>query len=173
MARNQFTRGPLMAALRLEATNQLRSWYSSDRRARTWLAEAVIAGALGAVIALASHFSSALLCAVAPHLLTVNILVALQASVLIHLARRKWTRIYASNWLSTLPASRRQSVRMIALRSLLSCAPMLALALALAPVLVLLARLCAPGSHHASSAELLVGFYKVTSGKWNCRPRGS
>jgi hypothetical protein len=150
MARNQFTRGPLMAALRLETTNQLRSWYSSDRRARTWLAAAVIAGALAAVIALASHFSSALLRAVAPHLLTVNILVALQASVLIHLARRKWTRIYTSNWLSTLPASRRQSVRMIALRSLFSCAPMLALA----PVVVLLAWLCVPGSGAVASVLL-------------------
>jgi hypothetical protein len=139
-----------MSALRLEAMNQLRSRYSSGRRARIWLAAAVIAGAFVAGIVLASQFSPALLRAVAPHLLTVNILVALQASVLIHLARRKWTRIYASNWLSTLPVSRRQSARMIALRSLLSCAPMLALA----PVLVLLARLCVPGSGAVTSVLL-------------------
>lgn len=141
---------PLMVALRLEVVNQLRSWFSSGRRVRTWVMAALIAGALGALIVLVGRFAPALLRAAGPHLLTVNILVALQASVLIHLARRKWTRIYTSNWLSTLPASRRQSVRMIALRSLLSCAPMLALA----PVVVLLARLCVPGSGAVTSVLL-------------------
>lgn len=158
LAHSQLMRGPLITALRLETANQLRSWYASDRRARTWLAAAVIAVVLGAVIALASQFSPALLRAVAPHLLTVNILVALQASVLIHLARRRWTGIYASNWLSTLPVSRRQCVRMIALRSLLSCAPMLALA----PTLVLLARLSVPGSG-AVAAVLLTGMGIATA----------
>jgi hypothetical protein len=99
-----------------------------------------------------------LLRVVAPHLLTVNVLVALQASVLAHWGRRKWTAIYSGNWLSTLPVSRRQCARMVALRAFLASAPLLALP----PAVVLLARLCAPRSGAITSA-LLTGIGIATA----------
>jgi hypothetical protein len=151
-------RSALLAALRLETTNQLRAWSVPGRRLRMWLAVAMTAAVVGAVIALARQFAPLLLRVAAPHLLTVNILVALQASVLAHWGRRKWTAIYASNWLSTLPVSRRQCARMIALRALLASAPLLALP----PAAVLLARLCAPGSGAITSA-LLTGIGIATA----------
>jgi hypothetical protein len=49
---------------------------------------------------------------------------ALQASMLAHWARRKWTAIYSGNWLSTLPTTRRATLGAVALRSFLG--PLLA-----------------------------------------------
>ncbi|HEY8051533.1 MAG: hypothetical protein ACHQD6_08150 [Steroidobacterales bacterium] len=152
------TARPLMTALRLEATNQLRAWFGAGRRGQSALAVAGIAGALGAVMFLARPFAPALLRAAAPHLLTLSILVGFQASVLIHLARRKWTRHYSSNWLATLPVTRRQFLAITALRSLLSAALMLGLA----PAAVLLARLCVPGSAAVTSV-LLTGIGIATA----------
>jgi hypothetical protein len=149
---------PLLAALRLETTNHLRAWYLHGRRIRMWFAIAMIAAAVAAVIALATQFAPVLLRVVAPHLLTVNVLVALQASVLAHWGRRKWTAIYASNWLSTLPVSRSQTAGVIALRAFLASAPLLALP----PGVVLLARLCVPGSGAITSA-LLTGIGIATA----------
>jgi hypothetical protein len=151
-------RSPLLAALRLETTNQLRAWYLPGRRIRRWLAVAMITAAAGAVIALATQLAPQLLRVVAPHLLTVNILVAMQASLLAHWGRRKWTAIYSGNWLSTLPVSRRQRARMIALRAFVASAPLLALP----PALALLAQLCAPGSGAIASA-LLTGIGIATA----------
>jgi hypothetical protein len=151
-------RSALLAALRLEATNQLRAWYLPGRRIRVWLALAMIAAAVATVIALARQFAPVLLRVVAPHLLAVNVLVALQASVLAHWGRRKWTAIYSGNWLSTLPVSRRQTARVIALRAFLASAPLLALP----PAVVLLVGLCAPGSSAITSA-LLTGIGIATA----------
>jgi hypothetical protein len=119
-ARIWVTRRPLVNAWWLEATNQLRCCYSNRRLARNWVAAAVIAVTMSAAVSLVIRCSPVLLHAVAPHLMTVSVLVALQASVLVHRGRRKWTEIYSSNWLSTVPISRRESARMITLRSFLN-----------------------------------------------------
>jgi len=148
-ARSRVMRRPLVNALWLEAMNQLRSG-CSGRRIRTWVALAGIAGALASVIALADRIAPALLRIAAPHPLTVDVLVALQASVLIHRGRRKWAGVYSSNWLSTLPVSRRESACLIALRTLLGSLA----ALALPPLVVVLAWLTAPASGAAVSALL-------------------
>jgi hypothetical protein len=127
-------RNPLMTAFRAEAANILRSWCSTRRTKQGWLALAAIAVALGVVVPLVGQGLPQLLRVIAPHLMTINILVAVQASVLVHNGRRKWTEIYARNWLSTLPVSRRQTLGAIAAR--VFAGPLLVLALLSSAVLI-------------------------------------
>jgi hypothetical protein len=138
------TRRPLLNALWLETTNQ---------PLRLWLV--TLATAAGAALALGFAARGALpslLRALASHAITVDILVALQASVLVHLGRRKWTLVYSSNWLSTLPLPRRSVTRMVALRSLLRLTPVLGL-MAVVPVSLL------GGVGLAAVAGALLGWY--------------
>jgi hypothetical protein len=138
------TRRPLLHALWLETANQ---------PPRLWLVTlAAVAAAALALGFTARGALPSLLRALTSHALTVDILAALQASVLVHLGRRKWTLVYSGNWLSTLPIPRRAVTRMVALRALLRLTPMLAL-MAVAPVSLL------RGVALATVAGALLGWY--------------
>jgi hypothetical protein len=124
MLRSQSLRGrlrhyPFLAAACLEGANRLRNWCVQTRLARSCLIACALLGIVGAVIEAARAGAPASLVALKSHLMTVGILVALLASILAHWGRRKWTAIYSSNWLSTLPTTRRATLEAVALRSLL------------------------------------------------------
>ncbi|MFZ0007209.1 MAG: hypothetical protein WAK94_03120 [Steroidobacteraceae bacterium] len=116
--RERLRRYPLLAAAYLEGANRLRSWRAQTRLARSWFAAGALLGVAGAGIA-AAVAATVSLVALKSHLMTVGILVALQASMLAHWGRRKWTAIYSSNWLSTLPTTRRATLTAVAWRSFL------------------------------------------------------
>jgi hypothetical protein len=112
-------RHPLVHAGWLETANRLRSGDADLRPTRTWLPVVAILAAIGVAISLGIRWWPLVLGVAELHLTAVGILAALQSSVLVHRGRRKWTAVYSSNWLSTLPITRRAVVGMIAMRSFL------------------------------------------------------
>ena len=112
-------RHPLVHAGWLETANRLGSGDADQRLTRTWLAVVAILAAIGVAISLGIRWWPLVLGVAELHLTAVGILAALQSSVLVHRGRRKWTAVYSSNWLSTLPITRRAVVGMIAVRSFL------------------------------------------------------
>ena len=117
--RHRLTRHPLARAWGLEAINQLRRWWTGGKSPRSCLIAVVGGGAIGVAVLLAAHWWPLVLDVAAPHLITICMVVALQAAVLVHRGRHKWTAIYSNNWLSTMPVPCRAFTRMIALRSFL------------------------------------------------------
>jgi hypothetical protein len=159
-------RHPLMHTAWLEASNRLRASraYARSRRAR--LVIPVVVASVGVSIPVGIRWLPALLQVADTHLATVSVLLALQASMQVHRGRRKWTEIYRSNWLSTVPVSRREFAAIVVLRAVLT--PLVGLVLL--TVLVLLAGIGIPratgvelpllaGSGIATVVGALLGWY--------------
>ena len=126
-------RHPYIRAWQLGIRNQLASWQGMPHRSRLWLSvlESTVAIAL-AVLAIRQS-AGVVLHLLAIHSLTLSVLAALQASVLTHVARYRWSAVYARDWLSTLPVTRSMSQGRIVLRSIL---PTLLFPLAVAAVVL-------------------------------------
>jgi len=102
-------RHPLLQAAR---------WEFRRASALQWIVAALLACAGGAGAGLTGYWS-AIRPILVSHLLTLSVLLALQASFLARAGRHKWANHYASGWLHTIPASRRAFAGMVALRALL------------------------------------------------------
>jgi len=74
--------------------------------------------ALALMIYLTGRFAPMVLDTAISHPVILSLLVAVESSVLAQLGRRRWDIAYCSNWLSTLPVSRRQLNGMIALHAI-------------------------------------------------------
>lgn len=151
MSDRHVARHPLVQALWLEARNRIRSSAAPGGQKRLWLALFALAGSMGVAITALARFVPSLLQEASVHMLTVSVLVALLASILVHRGRRKWTDVYASNWLSTLPIARGEVTRMVALRSCL--APGLGMVLLM--LVVLIACMTARGANGTGPALLV------------------
>lgn len=124
------TTGVIMARLRNETKYPLlraARWEFGRAFAGSSAGALLLACLAGAGVALVG-FWSVIRPVLVSHLLTVSVLLALQASLLARAGRRKWTDHYSTGWLGTIPASRRAVGGMIALRAFLP--PLLVFALA-------------------------------------------
>lgn len=170
-----------MTVLRLPLLN---AWWMEARcrmglHARTLAM--VIPAALALLIYLPLRFAPLLRDAVTAHPVILDVLVAVESSVLAQLARRRWEVAYAGNWVSSLPVSGRQRQAAIALRAtiypasilmvlvvvaLLVRAPIALLAaLPIATVAGTLLGWCLPQAADEHSASTL-----ATVGQWPQKP---
>lgn len=128
-------RHPYIRASQLEFRNRLASWRRASTQLSSWWwvfgAITTVALALLAIRPSATVVFNIL----RAHTTTMDALVALQASLLAHLGRRKWTTICARDWLSSLPVTRWAARGRVALRAI---APTLVL-----PLLTTAVVLCA------------------------------
>jgi len=96
-----------------------RAWWIEARcrmRPRAGLVATAILAATALLLYLGLRFGSLLLDASSSHPVIANVLVAVESSALSQLERRRWEDAYSTNWLSTLPVSRRLRTGMIAAR---------------------------------------------------------
>src|ERR1700728_1308262 len=150
-------RHPYIRASHFEFRNRLASWRRASTQLSSWGwvfgAIATLALALLAIRPSATVVFNIL----RVHTTTMDLLVALQASLLAHLGRRKWTTICARDWLSSLPVTRWAARGRVALRAI---APTLVLPL-LTTAVVLFAGLDRPQPAE-SAAPIMVGCLVAT-----------